>query len=312
MPFKNITSPRRILDLGAEVRGAALLSNPSIVAMVSTNPVRLGFQPTSGSGGKNINVSLPSVEEVAFISKDVAVVRSGDDVWALIDLAHTPKVEQVARDVRQLCMRPTGEVALALGWDGSATALTLAQHEVTARPFALRGTVRACDVGATETVVVVDGADGGELRIHPGPTPEPGATHRASLPREAAKLDRVRGGRDLSALFRRGGSSVCIVTRGGAKLTAKMIDLGSAPIDLAVVETSLFATFADGRVLLYDGDSLARAEGGAPDVVSTLSLGARGEPRAMIVAGKGTPTLWIGTSTGEMMQATAMRKAASI
>lgn len=311
MPFKNITSPRRVLDISAEVRGAAVLSNPSIVAMITTSPVRLGYQPTSGSGGKNINVSLPQADEAAFITKDVAVVRSGDDVWALVDLAHTPKVEQVARDIRQLCMRPTGETALALGWDGTATALTLAQHEVSPRQFALRGTVRACDLGPTDTTVVVDGADGGELRIHPGATPEPGATHRASLPREAAKLDRLRGGRDLSAVWRRGGSQVCIVTRNGAKLTAKMIDLGSAPMDLAVVETSLFATFADGRVQLYDGDSLARAEG-TPDVTSTLNLGARGEPRAMVVAGKGTPTLWIGTATGEMFQLTAMRKVAAI
>ena len=176
MPFKNITAPRRVADLGAEVKSSAFLATPGLYAALTNDPVRLAVQPVSGGNTRVTNVSIDAAEEVAFITRDVVVVRAGDDsVWALIDITHTPKMEQVARDVRALCMRPTGESALALGWDGSATALTLAQHEVAARPFPLRGTLRAADVLVSETVVVVDaGGEGGELRIHPGATPEPG------------------------------------------------------------------------------------------------------------------------------------------
>ncbi len=310
MPFKNITAPRRVADLGAEVKSSAFLATPGLYAALTNDPVRLAVQPVSGGNTRVTNVSIDAAEEVAFITRDVVVVRAGDDsVWALIDITHTPKMEQVARDVRALCMRPTGESALALGWDGSATALTLAQHEVAARPFPLRGTLRAADVLVSETVVVVDaGGEGGELRIHPGATPEPGASARAALPREAAKLDRVRGGKDLSAVYRKGSSAVCAVTRGAGKLTAKMIDLGAPVTDVGVFETSLFATFSDGRVALFDADAIARADGSAAEPTATVAIGGRGEPRTVLIAGRGSPAVFVGTSAGEVIQAQAMRK----
>src|SRR3954470_3928323 len=107
MPFKTISAPKKHQDLGAEIRSAAYLSNPGFVAMLSTAPVRLAIVPTSGSGGKVTNVSLDGAESAALLSRDVAVVRASDDsVWALLDITHTPKMDQVARDVRALCMRP--------------------------------------------------------------------------------------------------------------------------------------------------------------------------------------------------------------
>jgi hypothetical protein len=310
MPFKSITPPRRVTDLGAEVRSAAVLVNPSLVAFLTTDPVKLSVHPTSGTA-KVTNVSLDGAHEVAFLSRDIAMVRAEDDsVWALLDVTHTPKMDQVARDVRTLCMRPSGETALALGWDGSATAFTIQGHEVAARPFALRGNVRGADLTANEAFVLVDGGEGGELRVHPGATPEPGATGRAPLPREAASFDRVRGGQSLTALFRRGEPAVCVVPQKGGRLSAKMIDLGGPVVDLAIAETSLVAAFADGRVALFDGDAIARAGDGPAEPTSAVPLGARGEPRALALTGKASPVLWIGSSEGAVVQATLPRKQA--
>jgi hypothetical protein len=276
--------------------------------MLATDPVRLALQPLGGATGKTIHLSLGTAEQIALLSKDAAVVRSEDCVWALVNLAHQPKMEQVARDVRALCARPTGEYALALGWDGTATAFTMNRYEVGARPFPLRGTVRACDVGASETFVVVDGPGGGELRVHPGPTPEPGATARASLPQEAAKLDRVRGGKNLSVVYRSGSSRMCVVTQRGGKLEAKMIAVEANPICVEVSETSLFVAFTDGRVSLYDREAIAQAGESPATATSTLALGARGEPRAISLTAKTSPSMWLGTSQGEVLEVSVIRK----
>lgn len=310
MPFKCITPPRRVTELGAEVRAAAVLLNPSLVAFLTTDPVRLSVHPTSGTA-KVTNVALDGAHEVGFLSREIALVRAADDaVWALLDVTHTPKMDQVARDVRVLCMRPSGETALGLGWDGTATAFTVSGHEVVARSFALRGNVRAADLTATEAFVVVDGGAGGELRVHPGATPEPGATGRAPLPAEAAAFDRLRGGKSLSALFKRGGSTACVVPQNGGRLTAKMVDLGGALIDLAVAETSIIAAFGDGRIALFDADSLAHAGDAPAEPTSVVPIGVRGEPRVLALAGRSSPVLWIGTSEGAVAQATLPRKQA--
>jgi hypothetical protein len=309
MPFKNITAPRKVHSLDADIRGVAVLSSPALVAMVSTDPVRLGVCPVGGSAGKTTNVSLSSAEDVALLSKDFALVRSEDAVWALLDITHTPKMDQVGRDARLLAPRPTGETALTLRWDGGATELKVNGHEVEERPFVLRGTVRGFDLTEGETYAFVDsGGEGGELRVHPGATPEPGASHRASLPREAAKLDRIRGGQKLTAIYKRGSSAVCAVVKSGSRLDAKMIALDSPAADVAVLESSLFVAFADGRAALYDGAAIAGAGGAPLAPTATLQLGARGEPRVIAIAGKASPALWIGTSAGEMISAAIIRK----
>jgi hypothetical protein len=312
MPFKTLSSPRRITDLAAEVRACSALTQANLVAMLATDPVRVAIQPLGGQTGKIINLSLGTAEQIALLSKDAAVVRSGDDaVWAVVDLAHRPKLDQVARDVRVLCARPTGESALALGWDGTATAFTMSRNEVNARQFPLRGSVRACDVGATDTFVVVDVPGGGELRVHPGSTPEPGAAARASLPQEAAKLDRVRGGKKLSVVYRSGQPRLCVVTQDGGKLAAKMMTIDAPPICADVADTSLFVAFADGRVALYNSDAIAQAGESPATATSTLSLGSRGEPRAIALTAKASPSMWLGTSTGEVLEVSVVRKSAA-
>jgi len=290
------------------VCASAKLNDPSLIAMLSTDPVKLALHPTGGGTSRTVGVGLRSADEVALLSREIAVVRSGDELWALQNLSHTAVMDQVGRDARALCMRADGKTALAVHWDGRATELKIGQNEVIERPFALRGAVRACDVGATETFVVVDGNEGGELRIHPGSTPEAGANARTTLPAEAKALDRLRGGRDLSAVFKPGKTSVCIVQRKGGSFAAKMIQLEMAPVELAVFETSLFATYPDGTFVLYDNDSLA-ADTASPQATSTVRLPARGEARSVIFTGKSVLTAWIGTSSGEVVQATVVRKA---
>jgi hypothetical protein len=311
MPFKTVTSPRPVLTMEGHVCASAKLKDPSLIAMLSTDPVKLVLHPTSGGSSRTVGVSLGTANEVALLSREIAVVRSGDEIWALQNLSHSAVMDQVGRDARHLCMREAGATALVVHWDGRATELRVGRNEVIERPFALRGTVRACDVGPTDTFVVVDGSDGGELRVHPGATPEAGATGRGQLPREAKELDEVRGGRDLSALFKSGKTSVCIVQPRGSGLAAKMIELEMPPLEIGVVETSLFATFADGTFSLYDRDALAAATS-MPTATASVRLPARGEPRTMTFTGKSVPTAWIGTSSGEVVQVTVVRKTPNI
>ncbi|WP_437724282.1 hypothetical protein [Sorangium sp. So ce861] len=309
MPFSNLSSPRKVHGLDAEIRGAAFLASPGLVAMVSTDPVRLGVCPIGGAGARTTNLSLSSAHDVALLSKDVAVVRSDDAVWALLGITHGPKLDQVGRDARQLATRPSGETALSLGWDGSATELKLDKTEVNGRAFAVRGAARAFDLTDTETHAVMDGAgEGGELRVHPGATPEPGPTLRASLPRAAQNLDRVRGGPKLTAVYKRGASAVCAVVRSSGKLAAKMLAFSDPVADVAVLESSLFACFADGRVALFDGAAIEAATGAPLAPTASVALGARGEPTVLVAAGKGSPTLWVGTSAGEIWSLAVVRK----
>jgi len=310
MPFKNLSAPRKVADLGAEARASAFLASPGLVAVLSTDPVKLAVVPTSGSGSKITNTSLDSGEDVALLSRDVALVRSGDGaVWALLDVTHTPKMEEVARDARAFAACPSGKSALIVSWDGSASLLSLDKNEVTARSFPVRGDLRACDLSETETYALMEGDGGGQLRVHPGPTPEPGASVRVPLPSEAKSLDRVRGGAKLSAVYRRGDRSVCLVHGGPNAFKAKAVRLEDKPTDIAVCETSLIAVFEDGRAALYDADAIANAEAGATlEARHTLTLGAQGAPRTVTISGKGSPTLWIGTSAGEVLSVAVIRK----
>jgi hypothetical protein len=232
-------------------------------------------------------------------------------VWALLDITHTPKMDQVGRDVRALAMRPGGETALALGWDGAASELRLSRNEVEARTFPLRGTLRAVDVGETETYAVADGEGGGQLRVHPGATPEPGASLRANLPREAQGFDQVRGGPRLVAVFKKGSRTVCVATGGPARLVPKLVELEDAPTAVGVLDTSMIAIFGDGRAALYDADAIAAAgDGGSMTPKHTVALGVHGKPEALVLTGKGGSTLWVGSSTGEVVSASIVKKTA--
>jgi DNA repair protein RecN (Recombination protein N) len=66
MPYKNLSAPRKVASVNAEIRGVAMLTNPSIVALVSTDPVKLAIHPASGTA-KVVNLSLSGADEVAFL-----------------------------------------------------------------------------------------------------------------------------------------------------------------------------------------------------------------------------------------------------
>lgn len=309
MPFKAISAPKKVMSLDADIRGAAYLAKDGLVAMLSKDPVRLASIPASGSNGKITNISIDGAESVALLSRDVAVVRASDDsVWALLDITHTPKMEQVCRDIAQLAARPGGDTALAIGWDGTAHELRLNKHEVDARQFALRGTIRSCFIGETETYVVVEGAAGQQFRVHPGGTPEPAATQRCDLPADAHSLDQLRGNQRLSAVYKAGSNKVCLITGGPMRLAAKMVEIEVRVAALGVLDTSFVAALEDGRAALYDSDAIAAAADGGPITPKfTTQLGGRGDPTALMLVPRGNG-LWVGTAGGDVINATLLRK----
>lgn len=308
MPYKSLSSPRRVESLDAEVRAAASLDNPNLVAMVSASPARCAVVPVGTGTNKVVNLSLTEGDDVALLSRDVALVRSGNDVWAVLDIHHRAKFERVATNVRSLSGKPSGERALALTWDGNAVELSLSGHDVSERPFVLRGNVKLADVGAADTTVVVEVPGGLELRMHPGHTPESGANGRAPLPAEAKKLDRLKSGLAASILYKKGQSGACLITQKGGRLAAKMIDLGAPIASAAVSETSLVVAFEDGRASLYDGATLDGAGDTSLTATHSLSLGVRGEPSTMLITSKGSAWVWVGTTTGEIVRVSLPRK----
>jgi hypothetical protein len=307
MPYKSLSAPRRVESLDAEICGVAALDGAGLVAMVSSSPARCGFVPITSGTNKVINLSLDRGDEVAFLSRDVALVRSDNDLWAVLDIHHRAKFERVATNVRALCGRTTGERAFALTWEGQAHEVTMSGHEVSSREFALRGTVRLADLGPSDTFVVVEVPGGLEFRMHPGATPEPGANGRAPLPSEAKKLDRLKGGMALSVLYKRGSNECCLVSQAGGRLQARMFDAGKGIACAATSETSLVVAYDDGRVALFTNDALQSGEFSVQPTHS-LSLGSRGEPNAMFITSKGSANVWVGTTNGEVMRISLPRK----
>ncbi|HVY48418.1 MAG TPA: hypothetical protein VHB21_21165 [Minicystis sp.] len=309
MPFNKLASFRKVNSLDAEIRGAALCGAEGLVAMVSTDPVRLATNATTGANAKVTNCSLSGADDVVLLNRHAALVRSSDHaVWALLDLTNKAKIDEVSRDVRLLRACPAGNAALGIAWDGSGVHYSAAKTDVEARPFQLRGEVRAADLTDTECWVVAEGEAGGQLRVHQGVTPEPGAVLRANLPAEAKALDRLRVSPRLAVLYKPGGMSCCIATGAPNVLRARMVRLEGKPVDLAVMETSLFALYEDGRVALYDSDAInASAEGGALVAKHTMPTGG-GLPRVLLTVVRGPAMLWVGTARGEVMMANVGRK----
>ena len=302
MRLTTIATPRKCIDLESGVCSGAPLLGAGLVGVLAAGPARLALVPIAGGEGRIADLAIDKVQELAMLSRDVAVVRDADHaLWVIIDPFGAMRVKHIARDVRALAMRPWGESAVLLHLDGSATALTLNRQEVGARKLTVRGTLRACDVGENVTFVVLDGEGGGQLRIHPGATPELGTSARTTLPREAAELDRLRGGTGLSALLKRGAPALCVITGNPSKLSAKLVQLDAKPADVTVIEDCLVVAFVDGRVALYDAETLARAGDAPMTATSVVTLAARGKPRMVLATAKESPALWIVTTAGELL-----------
>ncbi|MEZ4441817.1 MAG: hypothetical protein R3B72_22140 [Polyangiaceae bacterium] len=306
MPFKKLASLRKLASLGDEVVGVAPLEAGGIVAFVTTDPVAVSVHPIAGAKGKVTKVTLDEASTVALINKQVAVVKSGDALWALLDIQHKPKIEQIGNSMKSLHACPAGDTALAVGWDGHGAALAMSGHEVGGRQFVLRGDVRTASLTLDRTYVVVESGAGGQLREHPGSTPESGALARGDLPAEASGMDRLAGGLNLCALSQRGAGQVCVARRTGAQTyEAKMIDVPDV-VDVAVIDTSLFVLCGDGRLRLFDRDAIAAA---APTATPTfeLDLRAQGAPTVLASTTKGGNRLWVGTAGGDVIVVDAVK-----
>ncbi len=119
----------------------------------------------------------------------------------------------------------------------------------------------------------------------------------------------MRGGPRLIAVFKPGTRTVCLATGGPMRLVAKLVELEEAPTALGVLETSFVATFGDGRVALYDSDAIAAAgDSGAIAPKHVAPLGAHGKPETLLLTSKGGSTLWVGTSRGEVLSASLVKK----
>lgn len=311
MPYKHLTAPKTIATLDGEIVATAQLESANWYAVLTNDPVCVTMFPTTGGAtkGKSTNVSLHNCQEVALINRDVAVVRSDDDLWALLDIQHTAKMDQVGRDIRWLRGCPRGEKALAIGWDGQGAALSLRQYEVGGRQFTVRGEIRACDMGATETYVVAEAGGAGQFRAHPGGTPESGAKARADLPADAKSFDQLVGGPQLAAVYKKGSANVCIVTRDSSNnASAKMVMLDVPPLSLTVAATSLFSVADDGRVRLFNAEALNKAEADVPmDPTAAVDTPARAEPTVLDATTKGGTKIWLGSKAGDVIQLNATK-----
>ena len=310
MTLTAIHNPQKQADLDAAVRATAIFSGAGLVGVLTSGPARLALLPFAGGPGETVEVAVESPQDLALLSRDVAVVRSADgSLWSLAGLGAEPRVRQIGRDVRVLAPRAAGDSALSLHQDGSAGAVTLSRQEVAVRSFTVRGgALRACAVGESVTHVVLDGDGGAQLRIHPGATPELGTSAKVALPAEARDLGELRAGHALSVLHKRGSASLCVISGSPSKLVARMVELDAKVADTVVIDDALIVAFADGRLALYDEAMLAETAGGLLAPTFALTPAARGKPRALATAIiKGHPVLWIATTAGEVLRAPLAR-----
>lgn len=313
MPFKALAGLKKITDLDAEVVALAQLRGDGMFAALSNDPVKLAYGPFSGSGVKTKNISLDGVNGLAFINKSVVVVKASDQLWALIDIAHAPKIEQCGRDIGSLTSRPKGGTALAIGYDGQGADLELKGYEVGGRHFVLRGDHRCVSIcNDDHTHTVVKQADG-QYRQHPGATPEPAPTGRADLPPEAKTFNRIAGGIQLSAIYKKGSTQLCVVrAEGGNQYGAKVVTVDSAVNGAAVIESSLFVICSDGKLRLYNAATLQASIGDVMAPTNELDLRISGEPSVIMSSTKGGNKLWVGTKSGEVVRCDTVKQGLNI
>lgn len=302
MPYKNVSGLKRVATLDGEITALCVNKQLGVALAGSTNLVQIAWIPLTGVNARTISVSLDEVRDIALLSRDLAVVRCNHAAWALVDLQHKPQVEEIAQDIKSIVQKPQGGSALALKWDNRAAELAPGKNEVAVRDFTMRGEVKCADVGETECYVVTDT---NEFRIHPGQTPEQGSTTKVQLPDEAKSLDQVRGSKFLSVVYKRNSSNVAIVKRAGNRLDVKYVHLGRIACDIVVSETSFLVATNDGKVALFDADSVDKATPSLIEPKFEAPLNCQGEPRIITMS---AATVFVGTSGGEVYQGTAIRK----
>ncbi|MRG91448.1 hypothetical protein [Polyangium spumosum] len=304
MSTSQLGSPRKIVDLGAGITACAWLGSQGLVAFLTSRPARLVVAPVGATSGEPIDLPRITAQEVALLSKDVALVRDKEGtVWS-VPIADPYRVREVVRDMRTLLPRPSGEGALAISDDGKLITLTLGRGEVSARPAEVSGQIRAAHVGPGVTYLLAEGEQGGQLRVIPGTALERIPSARVSLPAEASAFDQVRGGGAFGVVFKRGEASLCVVTQGGERAEAALVTLEGPIADVTVTETSVVVAFASGKLALYEAATLVAPGEGPKEPASTVAAGGKGRPRVLLATTtKGATSIWVGTAEGEVLRA---------
>lgn len=301
MPFKNISRPKNLVTLEGPVKCSAFLKTPGLIALASSETGQLFVASPSGTSPRVSKLGLSEVEDIALLSRDVAVVRQGMEAWALLGIGHTANTDRVVDDVRQLTWRANGQTALVLGWSGNASELALKGNEVVARSFSLRSDLRSVSVGDGECYALAD-ANNGEFRVHPGATPESGASAKASLDGAGVNLDRLAGGKFFSAAWRPKAHDVIVFTRAGNRIEVKNLRMDQPATAVAVAETSLLVGTGDGRVTLYGKQQITDASNHSIEPTHSIEVG--GQPNTILVVNN---QIFIGTSTGDIKTSTLAR-----
>ena len=79
MPFRSLAALKKLTNLGAEVVDIAPLDDASIVAVLTSDPVKLSIHRYAGSDrGKVTSVSLDDVRSVALIDRGGRVSCDGN------------------------------------------------------------------------------------------------------------------------------------------------------------------------------------------------------------------------------------------
>lgn len=301
MPFKNISNPKNVVTLEGPVKASAYLKTPGLIAFASTDKGQLFVASPSGTSPKVSKLGLSEVEDIALLSRDVAVVRQGMEAWALLGIGHTANTDRIVDDVRQLAWRGAGGTAMVLGWSGNASELSLKGNEVVARSFSLRSDLRTVWIGEGETYALAD-ANNGEFRVHPGNTPESGAAAKASLDGTGVQLDRLAGGKFFSAAWRPKSHDVITFTRAGNRIEVKNLRMDQPATSVAVIETSLLVGTGDGRVTLYGKQQIADASNHSIEPTHSVDVG--GQPNTILVVNN---QIFVGTSSGDIKTSTLAR-----
>src|SRR5262245_54442890 len=93
MPFKTLSSPRRVTDLGADVRSCSALTQANLLAIPAPVRCPVATKRVEGQPGKIINPSLGTEKKMACSPKEAAALGAAvDAVWPVLDSGLRPKL----------------------------------------------------------------------------------------------------------------------------------------------------------------------------------------------------------------------------
>lgn len=145
------------------------------------------------------------------------------------------------------------------------------------------------------------------MRVHPGQTPEAGASARVDLPSDAKGYNRLAATEGLAALTKSGADSVCVIRQPGKGVEPAMLAVPGKVVDVAVIETSMFVLCKDGKVRLYNSEGLAKLGTDIIDPTFELDPKVSGEPTVIRSTTRGGNKLWIGSKGGDVVRCDAVK-----